>query len=162
MGEGQEHGQPLYVEQGAEELVTLIEIMRTARIPDAKAQKAARRKRSQTTIDEMIRTGSSYGRAQGGSLSFLANDDAQEFIKRISNNLQENVKIVRLSFLEYVEFGEIPAPYYAWRICVILRKVKLQDLEREFLSVWCLHFAGSHSGSRYADLVARAEKVGAI
>ena len=53
----------------------------------------------------------------------------------------------------------MPAPYYPWRIAVILSKRKMKDRERDFLTGWCRHFALG-IGRRYGALVKRAEKLG--
>jgi hypothetical protein len=52
------------------------------------------------------------------------------------------------------------SPYCAWRIAIILSSAGLHDEERAFLAAWCRHFAVRGTGSRYADLVARAVKKG--
>ena len=100
----------------------------------------------------------SWGEAAGGALSFLAKPDALQQIKSIDNDLGAQVKIVSDSFAEHLGNGEIPAPYYSWRIAVILRKAKLSAIELEFLRAWCMHF-GAVIGTRYEMLADRLNKM---
>ncbi len=55
-----------------------------------------------------------------------------------------------------------PAPYYSYRIAVILSKQKEVEREKAFLAAWCKHFSEVGIGQRYADLVESARKKGAI
>lgn len=60
-----------------------------------------------------------------------------------------------------IKTGEVPAPYYAWRIAIILSKEKQKDKEAEFLQAWCRHFKFC-AGTRYQQITARAVKKGII
>lgn len=84
----------------------------------------------------------------------------QEFrarLKTIDNDLAEMIKIVHEGVLHYFENGEYPAPYYAWRIAVILRKNKFYQQEECFLTAFNKFFHDGN-GARYQDLVCRAPK----
>ncbi len=85
----------------------------------------------------------------------------KEYLKQIDNDLESQVKITNDCVDAWFQNGERLAPYYPWRITVILRKEKLFELERSFLAAYCRHFYGI-VGSRYEALSARAEKVGAV
>ncbi|GLK84438.1 hypothetical protein [Ancylobacter defluvii] len=97
-------------------------------------------------------------------LAFLKKPDALEMLHSIENYLSAQISIVEKSFSRYVVTGDLPAPHYPFRICVILRKSKESDLEMSFLAAWCRHFGwiGRDSGARYADLVSRAKKLGVV
>lgn len=75
------------------------------------------------------------------------------------HDLGAQVEIMEAACRVYFQSGEIPAPYYAWRIAIILGKARQTDLERAFLAAWCGHFGGV-SGRRYEDLAGRARKRG--
>lgn len=140
----------------------LIQRMKTANVPDASTLKALRDTRSKATVENMLDTGATWGEASGGALSFLARPDALQYLRQNDNDLGSQAKIVSESFDGYINYGEIPAPHYPWRICVILRRHKRGDLEKEFLSAWCRHFGEGYLGSRYLALVERAIKAGAF
>jgi hypothetical protein len=106
-------------------------------------------------VPAMINEGRTYGEASGGALSFLNRPDAEEYIKSIDDDLGENVAIVSNSFSEYLTNGQVPAPFYAWRICIILRKAKMHKIELRFLDGWARHFANRGIGQRYEMLMTR-------
>lgn len=106
--------------------------------------------------------GQTYGEAMGG-LSIL-NQTEGEFrseLKAIDNDLGRQIAIVEEALNTWFSKGEIPPPYYAWRIAVILSKAKRKDEESNFLSSWCKHF-GHVRGTRYEALASRARKLGAF
>ena len=53
-------------------------------------------------------------------------------MKVIDNNLGEQIAIVAEAFSTYLATGEVPAPYYPWRIAVILRRAKMPEAKRGF------------------------------
>lgn len=94
-------------------------------------------------------------------LAFLRRPDYEEFKKAIQNDLAAQLKIVADSFDFYLLCGDVPAPAYADRVCVILRRIKRLDLERAFLAGWCRHFPDGR-GQVYGTLLERARKIGAL
>ena len=82
----------------------------------------------------------------------------RDHMKSIDNNLGEQAAIVAEAFSKYLATGEIPAPYYPWRIAVITRRAKRPELEKRFLAAWCRHFP-SGNGARYAQLVDRYRRL---
>lgn len=120
------------------------------------------RKRQQEIIEKMFDDGVSWGVASGGH-EFLnqPEDKFYAHLKKIDNNLEEQVNIVYKDFENYLKTGETPAPYYAWRIAIILSKQKMKDKELAFLDAWCQHFSSVKTpGSRYKKLIDRAVKKG--
>lgn len=119
--------------------------------------------RESKAIEKMLSEGITYGEATGGH-DFLnqPEEDFRKYLKSIDNELGQQVEIVLRDFKLYLERGEAPAPYYPWRIAIILRKNKLLEKEKEFLTAWYRHFSrlGSSCGARYRDLNVRAEKMG--
>lgn len=89
----------------------------------------------------------------------FSDKEREAFMRAADNDLSQQVTIVQKSFDYWLKTGEIPAPYYAFRIAVILRKAKHKDLEKQFLEAWVRHFPDGN-GKRYADLVERARKMG--
>lgn len=83
-------------------------------------------------------------------------------IKQYDNDLAKQVEIVGEWLDGWERSGMTPAPYYSYRIAVILSKQKEVERERAFLAAWCRHFSEVGIGQRYADLVERARKKGAI
>ncbi len=103
--------------------------------------------------------GQTYGQAMGG-LAILNQPEAdfRAELKSIDNDLGRQIGIVNQSLVNWFHKGEIPAPYYAWRIAVILGKAKRKSEEAAFLGAWCKHF-GAVRGSRYEALAKRARKL---
>lgn len=83
-------------------------------------------------------------------------------IKQYDNDLAKQVEIVSEGLDGWERSGMTPAPYYSYRIAVILSKQKEAEREKAFLAAWCRHFSEVGIGQRYADLVERARKKGAI
>ncbi|WP_425093458.1 hypothetical protein [Tropicimonas sp. S265A] len=82
-------------------------------------------------------------------------------IKQYDNDLAKQVAIVSEGLDGWERSGMTPAPYYSYRIAVILSKQKEVEREKAFLAAWCRHFTEVGIGQRYADLVERARKKGA-
>lgn len=83
-------------------------------------------------------------------------------IKQYDNDLAKQVEIVSEGLNGWERSGMTPAPYYSYRIAVILSKETEVEREKAFLTAWCRHFSEVGIGQRYADLVERARKKGAI
>ncbi|MEM9843381.1 MAG: hypothetical protein AAF965_01155 [Pseudomonadota bacterium] len=83
-------------------------------------------------------------------------------IKQYDNDLAKQVEIVSEGLDGWERSGMTPAPYYSYRIAIILSKQKEIEREKAFLAAWCRHFSEVGIGQRYADLVERARKKGAI
>ncbi|MCP8896372.1 HIRAN domain-containing protein [Shinella daejeonensis] len=120
-----------------------------------------RKAQSRKTVSRMMETGETYGQASGAP-AFLnqPEGDFRAHLQSIDNDLSAQLDIVDKACRSYFETGEVPAPYYPWRIAVILSKAKMRDREREFLAAWCRHFAEGR-GKRYGELVERANKLNA-
>ena len=106
--------------------------------------------------------GQTYGEAMGGPA--ILNQDEDSFrteLKTIDNDLGRQIGIVSQAFEDWLTKGEQPAPYYAWRIAVILGKAKRKEEEFAFLNAWCKHF-GTVVGARYESIARRAGKMGAL
>jgi hypothetical protein len=83
-------------------------------------------------------------------------------IKQYDNDLAKQVEIVGEGLDGWERSGMTPAPYYSYRIAVILSKQKEVEREKAFLAAWCRHFSEVGAGQRYSALVERARKKGAI
>ena len=115
---------------------------------------------SRRALNTMLETGAAYGEATGAPGTAVETRDEKEFkehLRSIDNDLSEQVRIVREGVDHYFANGEVPAPYYAWRIAVILRKAKEYELEADFLEGFARHF-GDCVGARYTAIVERACK----
>ena len=87
-------------------------------------------------------------------------DDLAEFrafIRKIDNDLAEQVRIVAANVAHHYRTGMDIPPYFVRRIAVILRKAKQWDLEVSFLDEWVRLFCDANE---WADdwPIARAEK----
>lgn len=123
------------------------------------------RRYSRATRDataKMLDGGTIYGQASGAP-DFLNQDEEsfRAFMKVADQDLAWQCGTVSEAFTRYLETGEIPAPHYPMRVAVLLRKTNELNRERQFLAVWCRHFP-SGNGAKYATLVERAKKTGAI
>ncbi|MDD9816055.1 MAG: hypothetical protein OXU31_08855 [Gammaproteobacteria bacterium] len=83
--------------------------------------------------------------------NFLSN------LKRIDNDLEELIRIVREGVSHYFKNGEYPAPHYAWRIAIILRKRKMHQEEANFLEAFSRLFSDGN-GARYEQIAKRSVK----
>ncbi len=83
-------------------------------------------------------------------------------IKQYDNDIAKQVEIVSEGLDGWERSGMTPAPYYSYRIAVILSKQKEVEREKAFLAAWCRHFSEVGIGQRNADLVERARKKGAF
>ena len=117
-------------------------------------------------LGEMMEQNITYGEVTGGPGTAMSKDIAneQEFkarLRLIDNDLAEQARIVLEGVENYFKCGEMPAPYYAWRIGVILRKAKAYSLEADFLEAFSSHFRHGN-GSRYRQIAKRANKARAL
>jgi HIRAN domain len=119
-----------------------------------------RKAQSRKTVTRMLETGETYGQASDApSFLNLSEGDFRAHLQSIDNDFLAQLDIVEKACRSYFATGEVPAPYYPWRIAVILSKQKMKGREREFLAGWCRHFALG-IGGRYGELVKRADKLG--
>lgn len=103
--------------------------------------------------------GKTYGEAMGAPA--ILNQPEEAFraeLKAIDNDLPRQLAIVSHSLEQWFQDGELPAPYYPWRVAVILSKQGRKAEEAAFLQAWCKHF-GNVKGARYEALAKRAGKV---
>jgi hypothetical protein len=140
-------------------LAVLLDCLETTPILTSREASALYQQHWQRVIPTMLEHGASYGEASGGALSFLNGPDPRGYIRSINDDLGANVGIVSNSFRDYLSTGEVPAPHYAWRICIILKRGKKHDLELRFLRGWARQFGGRGIGMTYEKLTARLEKL---
>jgi hypothetical protein len=93
----------------------------------------------------------------------LRNSPAHQLSAKLSGDQSDNLELQSLQIFEafefYLETGESPAPHSAWRIAVILRKMKESELENEFLANWAKHFGERGGSATYDKLIDRYEKL---
>lgn len=119
-----------------------------------------RRAHSHNAVSRILETGKTYGQASDApSFLQLPESDFRTHLQSIDNDLSAQLDIVDKACRSYFDTGEVPAPYYPWRVAIILSKRRMNDRERDFLAGWCRHFS-SGIGGRYGELVKRAEKLG--
>ncbi len=111
---------------------------------------------------KMFDGGITYGQASGAP-DFLNQDEEsfRAFMKDAGQDIAWQCGTVQEAFKCYLEIGETPAPHHPMRVAVLPSKAKDLDREKQFLAVWCMHFP-SGNGAKYAAIVERAKKVGAI
>lgn len=103
--------------------------------------------------------GKTYGEAMGAPAILNQSEEAfRAELKAIDNDLPKQLEIVSHSLEQWFQNGEMPAPYYPWRVAVILSKQGRKAEEAAFLQAWCKHF-GNVKGARYEALAKRAGKV---
>lgn len=110
----------------------------------------------------MVSQGVSSGVATGAPDHLVQGEDHfRAEMARMDNLLGEQVRIFQKGLDQWFAHGETFAPYYPFRIAVILRKARRGDLERAFLEAYVEHFADIRpAGSRYAQIIDRAAKLG--
>lgn len=91
----------------------------------------------------------------------LRNSPAHQLRAKLAGKQSDNLELHSLQISEafelYLETGEVPAPHSAWRIAVILRKMKEPELEKEFLANWVKHFGERGGSATYDKLMDRYE-----
>lgn len=148
-------------ENALEKLDALIERMNTMPVLTAK-QAAARQKMNRIDFieDEEATIQRKLVEMEADTTASVLEDPGG--IKQYDNDLDKQVEIVSEGLDGWERYGMTPAPYYSFRIAVILAKQKEVEREMAFLAAWCRHFSEVGIGQRYADLVERARKKGAI
>jgi len=147
------------------ELTALDAVIRRLRsTPLLDPQDADRRRRAfyRSAASRMLARGVSSGVATGAP-DHLVQGEAyfRAEMARMDNLLGEQVRTFQHGLDQWFEHGETFAPYYPFRIAVILRKARRGDLERAFLEAYVEHFAEVRpAGSRYAQILDRAAKLG--
>lgn len=130
--------------------------------PALSPDEAQRRHRAyfERHFDTMLATGKTYGQVTGAPGTAVNTADEKEFrahLASIDNDLSEQVRIVAEGIEHYFKNGERPAPHYAWRIAIILRRERCFGLEADFLEAYSTKFPGA-IGGRFKDIADRAPK----
>lgn len=148
-------------ENALEKLDALVERMNTMPALTAK-QAAARQKLNRVDFikDDEATIQSKLAELEADRSPSVLEDPGG--IKQFDNDLAKQVEIVSEGLDGWERSGMTPAPYYSYRIAVILSKEKEVKREKEFLAAWCRHFSEVGIGQRYAGLVERARKKGAF
>ncbi|GEM_PF-6221977 len=142
------------------EIVALERLIHRLRSTARQSIEQAKKKRQayiEKAFNTMLDTGKTLGQAAEG-LDHLALPESEfrAHLKKIAGSLEEQVKITDTAIGLWFEHGQYPPPYYPWRITVILRKEKLFDVEKEFLTAYCRHFVARK------DMAKRLMKIGAF
>jgi hypothetical protein len=137
-------------------------IQRLETTPVLNREDAKRRNREFTSAAarRMLDNGTTFGEAAG--VPQLLRQEEASFraeLKWISNRLGEQVKLTEQFLNLWFNQGEPMPPHYPWRITVILRKSKLFDLERRFLSAFSMHFDYGQHGGTGQKITDRATKL---
>lgn len=144
-------------------LETLIEIMGSSHLLGREDEELLRKRRMPDYLNDsknMIEQKLAALREEPHPLAFLhgSQSDVEELLRSCSDNLAFHVKVVRDSFDYYLRSGEVPAPHYALRIAIILRRAGRNSEELCFLNSWLRHFPGNGIGS-YESLQKRRDKL---
>lgn len=142
---------------GQAELRSLIERLNKSELLDLHVADEMERAYNRAAVRGMTETGKSFGEVTPG-LAHLNQPEAdfRAHMRRIDNDLTEQVRIVTEIVDGWFDHGAFPPPYYANRIAVILRKEKRFDLERDFIAAYVRHFPFD------AKLRDRAARVGIL
>ncbi len=145
--------------KGVEELID--QLAGISRLPSARAQTLYRRY-TERALQRMHETGETFGQATGGPPHLnQPHDEFRRTIKQTDNDLEFQLEWLTTNLNDWFMHGLPPAPYPAWRLAIILRRMKYKNTETSFLTAWCKHFPDGN-GRRYQQLLERARKVGAI
>ncbi len=113
----------------------------------------------QRLLRVMAETGETLGKVRGGTLSFLSEAKDRIEVTAKDNDFEWQTGVVSGCFSEFLATGEIPPPHYVWRVCVLLRRAGLKEIELRFLAAWDKHFAGRGCGRTYDALSERYFKL---
>ncbi len=130
--------------------------------PTLTKREAKRRYREFTrkAHDRILNDGVSYHDAVETPRMYLT-EDRETFDRKLrmtDNDLVWQCETVSAAFRRYQRTGETPAPYFALRVAIVLRKAREHARERKFLAAWCRHFR-RHVGGKYTTLVERYAKL---
>lgn len=109
----------------------------------------------------MLKEGKTLGQTE--PLQSIYQLPEQEFfchLKTTKDDMYEQVKTFDGFLDRWTTDGMQPPPYWTWRITVILRKAKLYDVEKRFLSAYFRHFWSQRGSSTDTKLGDRALKIG--
>jgi hypothetical protein len=141
-------------------LCALIRRMAEADILSEQALALLRKAHFAKIAARMVVSAGTYGRAH-----WWARNAAPGFgiilSRNIDNDLEAQIKIVSEAFDLYLKAGEVPAPYYPYRIAVIARKAELREEEQAFLAAWCRHFS-NRVGGTYERPIDRTKRRGPL
>lgn len=107
----------------------------------------------------VVQEGASWSAATG-DLPHFQYPDPVAYIKSIQNDFTAQLAIFSGNVDAWFDHCTHPAPGYTWRLTVMLRKSKLFDIERRFLTAYFKHFYTERGSSRDRDLGIRAIKIG--
>lgn len=131
---------PIISTDAFRELLELIEDLKARPVlsrEDCKRLGAEHRKRA---LDQML-SGASWGETHNAPTILQQNeDDFRAELRRIANDLGEQVAITKEIVENRWSIGEPLFPYYPRRIAIILRKAKLHKAECNFLAAMHIHF----------------------
>lgn len=147
--------------EDTQKLLNLIERLRQTEPLSGVTAYEKRKTFSRKITEAMIATGASYGQATNAPSHLTQGEEHfRSEMKRMANNLGDQVRIVQQSLDAWFEYGEPPAPYYPARIPVILRKAKAFEMERNYLAAWVPHLACFHLDSpRVLSMLDRMRKL---
>lgn len=109
-------------------------------------------------FDRMVQDGGTFGEA-AGTMPWLNGSDAPQRLRALNDDLGAQITMFDQVLDGWFKHGEPVAPWYPYRIAVILRKMKRADLEEAFLRSYGRHFISHYYGARSRDLIGRIEKV---
>ena len=145
--------------ESEDHLRALVERLGSTDVLTQQEAKNLHKRALESAMPQMLR-GQTYGEAMGGLAILNQNEQAfRSELKGVDNNLARQIEIVHEALDGWFTKGVSPAPYYAWRIAIILSKSKRKNEEGLFLAAWCRHF-GAWKGGRYEALAERAKKMG--
>ena len=140
-------------------LLVLIDCMRrTPRMPDNELRNRLAGF-SQKIAARMLLENINWGEARGGTLSFTSGMANREKVLQKNDDFEWHLGVAAGSFSEFLESGEIPPPYYIWRLCVLLRRSGRADIEFQYLACWLKHFRDRGLGARYRELERRFNSI---
>ena len=108
--------------------------------------------------------GQSWGEASDAlEIYSMDQDDFFAHLKSVQDDLILQISRFQSQLNKWFDVGESHAPYFPWRIIIILSKRGAGDLEMEFLAAYCRHFYDrARRGSRRDEMIVeRAIKKGA-
>jgi len=145
--------------QGVEILIERLN--KTHFLPPEEAERR-HRKFAKSTTARMISTGISYGVASEGPNHLTQGEEHfRSEMVRMNDLVLEQVRIFQQGLDQWFELGVPFAPYYPYRIAVILRKAKRRDLEERFLRAYVRHFrTWTTGGSQFTEILERAANMG--
>lgn len=141
---GWEEAPPKSIELSASDLSSFEKLMtrlKTAELLSAAAAQELTKVRQEQRLEQIMDENPVERVSDGLNHFKLPDAELREYMRKADNDLSEQCAIINNMLDAWFSDGTSPAPYYARRLGIILRKSKRKDLDGIFTAEWNRHFS---------------------